>query len=126
MIISEFTLEALPESEASRFREIDLLRVKGKSEPISIFEGVGKRHPVLEHMKEWDEAMDAYRRQEWICAREGFLNLRGLFSSVLSSQSNVSGLSDDPVIKIYLDRIEQFQKQPPGSGWDGVFNMETK
>jgi len=126
LIISEFTLEALPESEASRFREIDLLRVKGKSEPISIFEGVGKRHPVLEHMKEWDEAMDAYRRQEWICAREGFLNLRGLFSSVLSSQSNGRGLYDDPVIKIYLDRIEQFEKQPPGSGWDGVFNMETK
>jgi adenylate cyclase len=27
---------------------------------------------------------------------------------------------------IYLERVANFRKQPPGEGWDGVWKFETK
>ena len=40
---------------------------------------------------------------------------------------NLSRTSRSPALyRVYVERIEQFRKQPPGAGWDGVYTHSTK
>jgi adenylate cyclase len=126
LLISEFTYSKLSEPLASGFRQIDLMRVKGKLQPVSIYEGLSKGHPLLGCIEEWDGALKAYRRQDWKTARDGFSALLN-FSRDSSSKTSVANtLHGDPVSQIYLDRIDRFTDQPPGPAWNGVFSMENK
>ena len=126
LLISEFTYNDLSEAQSKRFREIDLLRVKGKLDPIAIFEGLEPEHPLLERMVKWDEALADYRRQDWVPARERFLELLDLSRSKLLETSSGSTLFNDPVSQLYLDRIDEFELEPPGPDWDAVSTMRTK
>ena len=114
MLVSESTREAVPEYA---YREIDRVRVKGKDRPITIFEPLCLRSELdnrwKDELKLYREALRMYRAAEWDTAEMNFLNL--------------SRTSRAPALyKVYVERIEQFRKQPPGPGWDGVFTHSTK
>jgi len=114
MLVSESTREAVPEYA---YREIDRVRVKGKDRPITIFEPLCLRSELdntwKDELKLYREALRMYRAGEWDTAEMNFLNL--------------SRTSRAPALyKVYVERIEQFRKQPPGPGWDGVFTHSTK
>lgn len=98
------------------FREIDRVRVKGKDEPVGIYEPVGLEGSVdkaeLEEVKLWNQALKAYRAQEWDQAEVALLNL--------------SRKDDRPLYGIYSERISHYRQSPPGSNWDGVTTFETK
>jgi len=114
IIIGEETAERL----AGRFllRELDAVRVKGKSIPVRIFEPLAAQEetdPVsLARVEAWHEALAAYRAQRWDHAEE---QLRAL-------------LQDDPhpLYDLYLKRISFLRHNPPGPAWDGVTTFETK
>jgi hypothetical protein len=90
------------------------MRVKGKQEPVRIYEGL-YRHAIGEQSAiEWQCAIDHYQEQNWVAARSGF-------ESVIRQDC-----SGDSVAQLYLDRISAFEKEPPAKGWDGVWTMETK
>jgi adenylate cyclase len=107
------------------FRELDRVRVKGKTEGISVFEPVGltgegavRGEPSLSvtpekegFVRRWLDALDAYRGQEWARARE---SLRPLAAE------------GDPTSAMMLERVAALEADPPGEGWDGVFTMTTK
>ncbi len=59
-----------------------------------------------------EEALGAYRRQDWGQAE-------GLFRGM------VEKYADGPA-KTFLERIPLLQKNPPGAGWDGVWRMTEK
>ena len=35
-------------------------------------------------------------------------------------------LADDPPAQLYVERCKYFEKEPPGSDWDGVWHMKEK
>jgi adenylate cyclase len=98
-------------------REIDRVRVKGKDEPVAIFQPLGlegKVSPaVSDEIPIWNQALTYYRAQQWEQAESQLLNLK--------KSTADSGLYDE-----FLDRIAHLRAEPPGSDWDGVWKFETK
>ena len=93
------------------YRELDTIRVKGKHEPVRIYELVGERKAV-DMIQSFTDALELYKSQKFLKAFEGFENCYKKYS--------------DPVSKVYMNRCEMFQKHPPEKNWDGVFEMKTK
>ncbi|MDH3474020.1 MAG: adenylate/guanylate cyclase domain-containing protein, partial [Rhodospirillales bacterium] len=101
--------------------ELDLLRVKGRSEPIRIFALVGDaaraESPSFKALEEAHEIMlSAYRVQNWAIARR----------QLEAAQRAAAGLGLEPLYGLYAARIEVFESKPPGPGWDGVFVARQK
>ncbi len=114
VIVSESTRHAVPEFE---FRELDVVRVKGKDRPVAIYEPIG---PIEEldrdtrkAIKRYHAALAKYRQRDWDTAE------REIFS--LSRE-----YPDDTVYAMYLDRIMHYRNHPPPADWDGVFTHQTK
>jgi len=99
------------------FRELDRVKVKGKDEPVTIFEPLGLagevEKPVQDEMKLWGQALKLYRSRDWDMAELQLLNLLKLNAS--------SGL-----YKLFLERIVYFRANPPEAGWDGSWRFDTK
>jgi adenylate cyclase len=114
MIVSESTRQAVPEFE---FRELDVVRVKGKDRPVAIHEPIGPIDEVdrqtRKAIKRYHAALGKYRQCDWDAAE------REIFS--LSRE-----YPDDRVYAMYLDRIMHFRNNPPPDDWDGVFTHQTK
>lgn len=114
IIVSESTQAAVSDYV---YRELDRVRVKGKDLPITIFEplGTAERLSKEEHveLKRYEQALQAYRQQDWHTAIELFLAL-------------IEAHPTRKLYNIYLERIEHFQHNPPGEHWDGVFTHTTK
>lgn len=94
-------------------REIDLLRVVGKSRPTRIFEVVGLREgigaDVPARLDAFRGVLDAYRRRSWAEAAAG-----------------AAALAGDPVAAVYAARCARFLADPPPADWDLVFDLKTK
>ncbi len=106
-MLSERTRELI--SRDIHVRELDLVRVKGKSEPTRIFEVLAKDSK----MGDLDEGLAAYRRQDWEVAEKAFESCR-------------NAVPVDPVPGVFLERIAHLKANPPGANWDGVWEFQTK
>jgi adenylate cyclase len=112
--VGQATRSAAPEFA---YRELDLVRVKGKHEPVAIFEPVGRASEVdagtIAEIGEWEQALALVRAQRWDEA--------GARIQALQEQHPKRGL-----YALYLQRIAHYRAQPPGAGWDGVTTFDTK
>lgn len=114
MIAGESTRELLKKEFV--FRELDRVRVKGKEDPVAIYEPVGEEGQVsredLEEIKLWNQALRSYRAQDWDKAEVTLMNLQRIKPRYLYD--------------LYVKRVEHLRKEPPGENWDGVTIFETK
>ena len=114
IVISEATYRQV----SSQFvcRELDKIRVKGKNQPVNIYELMdvaaekSKYEPLLER---FDTAMKSYKTQNWSDAAN-------LFSEVLAN------FPDDGPSQVFLERAIEFAQNAPEGEWDGVYVMKTK
>ena len=115
IIISEMVYERV--SGHFVVRELDLVRVKGKDEPVKIYEMMGRKKKVSPEQDflavEFQAALGEYRKSNWEKARERF-------------QAVLARFPQDGPAKLYLDRCDTLSKNPPPEGWDGVYTMTTK
>lgn len=113
--ISEFTLAAIGDKFITR--QTDCVKVKGKNEPVKIFEVLGRSGEIpqekLEQIKVFSEGMNLYLAQKWEEAQDSFQRANQMDP-------------EDHCPLLYLDRVKQFMENPPGQDWDGVFTMMTK
>lgn len=98
-------------------RPVELLRVKGKQQPIQTYELLALKSEaspqVLEISSLFDHAYRLYQQRD--------------FNAAVVLFEKISGrLIEDRLTQIYIDRCRQFQKAPPGPDWDGVFIMKDK
>jgi adenylate cyclase len=97
-------------------REIDRLTVKGKSDPVGIYEllaETGKLAPDWVSRKgRFETALEAYRKQDWPAAEAIFRELSEKFADAPS--------------RAFLERITMLKQHSPGPGWDGVWRMTAK
>jgi adenylate cyclase len=97
-------------------RELDLVRVKGKREPVQIFEllALAPASPaVAEFVERFQWGLSAYKAQRWDEAMARFREADALRGG-------------DPASLEYVERCEAMRREPPGPEWDGVFEMKTK
>jgi len=90
-------------------RELDLIRVKGKTEPTRVFELL----PAAPAANRFSDGLAAYRGQDWTNAENAF-------------RSCQTDSPADPVPNVFLDRIAHLKANPPGQDWDGVWDFLTK
>ena len=98
-------------------RELDLVQVKGKDEPVPIYEPLGLEGQVeqarLDEIKLWNQALRFYRAQDWDKAELQLINLKKV--------------SVKPYLyDVFLERIAEFRVNPPDASWNGVHKFETK
>lgn len=113
MIVSEFTKDKAPEF---LYRELDVVRVKGKDKPVAIYEPIclqGQEDKAIkDELKLYRETLKLYRTQNWDLAELQFLNLHKMSTRYL--------------YQMYAERVAHFRQNPPGQDWDGVFTFQTK
>jgi adenylate cyclase len=99
------------------FREVDRVKVKGKDEPVEIFEPIGMEgqvdKKVMDEIKLWHKALRAYRAQKWDEAEMDLFNVQRMSPEC-------------KLYQLYFGRIKQYRADPPGPGWDGVAVFTTK
>jgi adenylate cyclase len=100
-----------------RFRELDTIRVVGKSEPITVYELLEVPGKVPERKEEilvhYNQALVMYKERRWKDAMAGFVRALKL------------DMEDSPS-KLYYLRCRAYIKTPPPETWDGVSNLSSK
>ncbi len=114
-MISENTyLQARDHIEA---RELDLIKVVGKNEPIRVYELLGKKDNLPDYMMEmlrkYYEGLELFRVRDWKGARTAF-------------RAGLKSVEDDGPCKTYVERCSEFIDTPPPKNWDGVYKLKTK
>jgi len=118
IVIGENTLAQLHDKATL---ELDLIQVKGKTEPVRIHCVLGRKEylesPEFNALKDSHKAMlKAYLEQRWDDALELLETCRGLMGD-----KNLTTLYD-----LYEERVGDFKANPPGDDWDGVFVATSK
>ena len=92
--------------------ELDLIAVKGKTEPVKIYTVLEQRDTAgeLQH----DKFLTLYRQGNWEAAQKFASDLKKCW------QGNLSDYYDS-----MISRIEEFQVSPP-KDWDGVYRATSK
>lgn len=93
-------------------RPIDLVRVKGKRQPVEIFEPLPTAVSNDPELVRWQQVVKDYR----LCN----------FSVAKNELDDLNRNSPQPLYQLYLQRIEQFLLEPPPADWDGCFTHQSK
>jgi adenylate cyclase len=115
ILISEFTRRALRDDQFI-CREIDLIRVKGKLQPVTIYEILGpgaKEYGSEVLVAQFGAAREAYKRRDWHGAQAAWATI-------------LERWQDDAPSRVFLTRCEEFIAEEPPADWDGVYVMKHK
>ena len=98
-------------------RELDRIAVKGRTDPLVIFELAGEAGASPDSWQEakrlYEIGLGHYRSQDWNTAAEVFLKVLVL-------------MPDDAPAQLMRDRCATFSKNPPEAPWDGVWRLTEK
>lgn len=114
IIISEFTYSDIKNDFTTR--EIDWVKVKGKNEPVRIFELIceGKADAsVAQCLSHFQQGFDLYHKKEFA-------------EAMLKFEEALKVNPDDPPSQLYVERCQELLVDPPPEKWDGVYVMKTK
>jgi adenylate cyclase len=115
IIISQSVLNELPDEFV--YRLLDIVVVKGKTEPVPIYELVSRKGDVTgsdsEFLEMFGKAVNSYLEKDWekaIFRFEKLLCLR----------------PDDQACKIFIERCREYRDNPPGHDWAGEYVFLNK
>jgi adenylate cyclase len=95
-----------------------MVRVKGKNEPVKIYELVSKRTDIpkniIEGSEMYQDAFKSYLKRDWVDAI-------GKFSEVIRISKK-----NGKAAELLIDRCSYYSMSPPSENWDGVFTRKTK
>ena len=98
-------------------REVDRLRVKGKQEPVVVFELLARKGGLPAErcrvIELYREGLEAYRRRDFKTA----------------AAQCAAALALDPMdgpSRVYLERAKEYLLAPPPTDWDGVYELKSK
>lgn len=116
IMIAENTNRLVQTEMATRI--LDLVRVKGKNEPVRVYELVAFRNSIPGNLA---DAIGHYEQGFELYLRGNFNEAIKQFESVIQAKGG-----KDKSSKMLIERCKDYLKQPPGSDWDGVFTRTTK
>jgi len=95
-------------------RELDLLRVKGKQEPLKVYELIGQSKDSMEPQAE--QFLHLYQ-----LGRDAYMHRK--FQKAIAYFQDAQTLKpEDHPVKLHLQRAMDCVENPPGDDWDGVHN----
>jgi len=121
--ISEITKEMAGDSFITR--EIDTIKVVGKSEPVVTFELLGESknlgQDIINLKNRFEEGLKLYKNQKW---DEALLIFRELDPEEERCFPGINRKTNPS--RIYIERCLAFKDEPPGEDWDGVYTLTSK
>jgi adenylate cyclase len=115
VIVSEMTYERVRDEVLGR--ELDSVRVKGKHQPVKIYELLARRAEVSAEQRglteEFNSALAEYKKRNWDQALEAF-------------QSLLTRHPHDGPTRLYVERCQTLMENPPPLDWSGVYTLTTK
>ena len=121
-ILVNETTYAAAKDDGFVFRELDLIRVKGKLQPVTIYELIGRAgqpslygtpDEVRSRLELFQIARAFYCQRRWAEAQKSF-------------QTLLDKWPDDGPSRAYWKRCQDYLFDEPPAGWDGVFTMTHK
>ncbi|MGN1288720.1 MAG: adenylate/guanylate cyclase domain-containing protein [Bradyrhizobium sp.] len=114
-LISEATAAAC--ATTIELREIDRLVVVGQTQPVAVFEIIGKKDELspaqTELRQHYADGLAAYRERRWDDAELAFA----------AALAAVPGDGPSNAMKA---RVVSFRQNPPAADWDGAWHLESK
>ena len=110
MILGEETAKTL---QGHQIVELDMLAVKGKTEPVKIYTAL-ENFDQSNFIEEHNQFLGFYRAQQWEEALDHIKKYQ--------SQINEFGIYYD----LFLRRIDELKENPPENDWQGVFVADFK
>jgi len=101
-----------------RIREVDSVVVKGKTEPVVVYEVLDYHTPdtfpnLMEVVGYFKDGLQKYRARQWD-------------SAITAFEKAVSLHPNDKLSQMYIERCGYLQAYPPEDDWQGVWIMQTK
>lgn len=98
-------------------RELDTIRVVGKSEAVTVYQLLDKKDRITGSMADlidfYNQGLDLYKQREYAGAIEKF-------------KQGIAIHDDDGPCLTLLVRCQQYLTSPPSNDWDGVFTLAEK
>ena len=114
LVVSETTMAGQDEFV---FRRLDLVKVKGKTEAVKVYEPLCLKEEataeLLEELQQHELGLAAYLKQEWQQAQH-------IFGQLNEQQPNTR------IYSLYLERINELRQRSLGAEWDGVYERREK
>lgn len=116
IMIGPRTHELVKENVISR--ELDMLVVVGKTEPVKVYELIAMNDGLIETKLErflelYTKGITLYRQREWTSAIEHF-------------EKALKLKPEDYPCQIYIERSNFYQMSPPPDDWNGAFILRSK
>jgi adenylate cyclase len=118
LLVGNRTVERLSVPEAHSLRKVDVVQVVGKTEPATLYEVFDADPPELfdakkETLAKHAEALRLYHDRD-------FANALRLFRECEKR------LPNDVILKRYIKRATDYQRQPPSKDWTGIEYLTSK
>src|SRR5580692_1983493 len=104
------------------FRELDLIRVKGKLQPVMIYELCG----VLSDLQQNGEFAATQDRLQSFASARALYNQRNWSAAQSAFQTLLDRWPNDGPSRAYWKRCQEYLFDEPPPAWDGVFTMDHK
>jgi adenylate cyclase len=99
-------------------KKLDMVRVKGKNEPVQLFELISSQSDAPSNLKEnarlYENGFELYLKR----------NFKDAIHRLKEAESAKG--SSDKAAKMLIERCNYFLENPPPGDWDGVFTRTTK
>ncbi|MGB2670278.1 MAG: adenylate/guanylate cyclase domain-containing protein, partial [Candidatus Acidiferrum sp.] len=121
IIVNETTYQSAKD-DGFIFRELDLIRVKGKLQPVTIYQLMGRREDLAAdgraeevrlQVEQFARARELFRNRKWDAAQRAF-------------QEFLDRWPEDGPSRAYWKRCQDYLFDEPPANWDGVFVMTHK
>jgi adenylate cyclase len=121
IIVNETTYQSAKD-DGFVFRELDLIRVKGKLQPVTIYQLMGKQEDLAAEgraeevrlqVEQFARARELFRNRKWEAAQRAF-------------QEFLDRWPEDGPSRTYWKRCQDYLFDEPPINWDGVFVMTHK
>ena len=126
MVTEETKLASEQTRDDIAFRYLDKIVVKGRSQPVAMFEPTGFMSELTQETQDcldcFQRGIDKYLLQDWGEALKLFQQAKELEPN---KPGVTPGVKDNPSM-ILIDRCKVMKENPPGDDWDGVYVMTTK
>jgi adenylate cyclase len=108
------------------FRYVDKILVRGRSQPVAVYEIVGFKEHVSAQTRDclsiYAQGIERYLAQDWAGALARFERSAALEPN---QPQHTPGIVSNPSL-VLLARCRHLREHPPGPGWDGVYVMQEK
>ncbi len=108
------------------FRFIDRIVVKGRQQPLGVYELLGMKHQLKEKtfdcVEVFEQGIHFYLSQNWDKAIDCFQRSSDLEPTIPGRDL---GIFTNPSL-VLLERCQHLKSNPPGDSWNGVFVMKSK